>query len=80
MYALIHTDYSPILGISKVDLIQNTNLFHFDIQNGELYFRKEKDTISYHSSYTPEEMMLEMSNRAIELLKRNGWTLFKEVI
>jgi len=79
MYALIRGDWT-IRGFDKVDLIRNTGKFAFDTTNGILYFENEKDTITYSTqSYTEEEMVREMTKRAIQLLNHRGWELYKKV-
>jgi len=66
-------------GFSTYEVVQNTNLFEFDLSNGCLYWNKEKDTISYDKSLTDHEMQKMMADRAITLLTRNGWMLYKGV-
>ena len=58
-------------------LIFSTGWFRFDYQNGQLYFNDHLDTISYSKEFTPKEMAREMAKRALTLLERRGWTLYK---
>lgn len=78
MYALVK-DGKAIEGMSKIDLIQNTKKFIFDVRSGHLYYRNKKDSITYNpNEYTIEEMMYEMAKRGVELMVRSGWTIYKQ--
>ena len=60
------------------DIITQTQSFKFDLNKGELYFQGKKDTVSYTvGSWTSKEMLNQMNHRALELLIRQGWTLYK---
>ena len=60
-----------------IEIIILTGLFRLMIPKGVLYFREERDSITYSSNYTPKEMVREMASRGIKLLEREGWTLYK---
>ena len=64
---------------SIVDLIFCTGFFKFDYEKGLLYFNNSLDTISYSKEYTAKEMGVEMAKRAVTLMERRGWTLYKSI-
>lgn len=79
-YAIIDPmGIKTVKGYSKISLVLNTDLFEFDTDDGKLYLQGKADTITYSDSYAPDEMMHEMANRAIKIMKGWGWTLYKSV-
>jgi len=76
MIALVK-DGRAIEGVTLTDAVIHTHLFGFDTINGKLYFNGMQDTISYSHSLTSEQMINFMSVRGVELLKRQGWQLYK---
>ena len=78
MIALVK-DGRAIEGVTLSDALIHTHLFQFDTIKGCLYFNGKKDTITYSHSLTSEEMINFMAKRGVELMKRQGWQLYKSV-
>lgn len=78
-YALVKNG-EAIEADSLIDLVILTGRFEFDVKNpdnGVLYFRGNPDSITYGKSYNAYEKTQEMAKRAVVILERNGWTLYK---
>ena len=66
-------------GNSRMEVV--TQAYHIRVSaEGRVFFNGVEDTISYNMhSYTMDEVLTDVYKRGIELLKRAGYTHYKEV-
>jgi hypothetical protein len=67
------------LGENNTDIIKQIPFIKFNYDKRIIEINDKEDTISFSKEYTDNELIIEFSNRAIELLKRNGYSLWKPV-
>jgi arylamine N-acetyltransferase len=64
-------------GGSLIDVVLSTRDVTFDYAARRVVVYGKPDTVGFTTDYSHEEMAVEMARRAITVLKRYGWQLFR---
>lgn len=65
------------VGGSVADVVLTTGAITFDLSARRVVIYGEPDTVSFSSDYTRDELLRELAGRALTVLKRYGFQLFR---